>query len=80
MCCAAKWTCAESHWKCANNVECVPKSSLCNHWKNCMDGSDEYQAGCGRPPSRHCVITGRTAWTVLMSTGLDAVGPQVVTV
>jgi len=28
-------------------IQCVMKASVCNHWKNCWDGSDEYKAGCG---------------------------------
>jgi len=43
----AKWQCSSSHWKCKNEIQCVPRTAVCNHWKNCWDDSDEYQANCG---------------------------------
>ena len=30
-----------------NNGQCISRSSLCNGWEDCSDGSDEWNWNCG---------------------------------
>ncbi len=39
MCLA--WQCPSNRIKCANNIQCIDKSSICDGYENCNDKSDE---------------------------------------
>ncbi len=44
----AKWICPKGRWKCANNIQCIDISSVCDGDQTCSDNSDEDNEFCTR--------------------------------
>ena len=44
---ASQTICHYWEFRCGNGYQCVQRYLLCNGWRDCSDGSDEWSVNCG---------------------------------